>query len=58
MKNTTIIKLLVTLLLFTGIALAKGSGGHGESHGSGHHGSGNHGFGTHGSNNHGTNGGD
>jgi len=43
MKTTTIIKLsLVYLLLFSDIAHAKGSGGHGGSHGSGHHGGGSH----------------
>ena len=58
METNTIIKLsLVYLLLFSGIALAKGSGGHGGSHGSGHHGGGSHGFGTHGSHSHETNGG-
>ena len=57
MKATTIIKLsLVYLLLFSDIARAKGSGGHGGSHGS-HHGGGSHGFGIHGSNSHGSNGG-
>lgn len=57
MKTTTIIKLsLVYLLLFSGIALAKGSRGHGGSHGSGHHGGGSHGFRTHRSHSHETNG--